>query len=65
MRAYGFDADTIAEALHKVNAEHCEPPKDDRNIEKMARSVEKNYKPDPTLSGWIKLEHYTRMRSQL
>lgn len=38
-RRQGFDDGVIATALHAVNAEHCNPPLKDKEIDKIVRSV--------------------------
>ncbi len=50
MRRRGFEADEIAAALLKVNANRCKPPMPDSEVWKVARSVTR-YKPAAEIVG--------------
>jgi putative DNA primase/helicase len=50
MRRKGFGESAIAAALRAENRERCKPPLDDREIERIARSIER-YAPAPTFTA--------------
>jgi hypothetical protein len=50
MRRFGYGEEIIYAALSQLNAQYCKPPKSDKDIRKIARTIQR-YSPSETLLG--------------